>query len=79
MEKLSTINFFQTSIVSMAFSKTDMLHKEVYLFERIDSVRSNDRMKYLKCIVFIRPTKNNIAQICNELRNPKYGSYYICK
>lgn len=63
----------------MAFSQSDMLQKEVYLFERLDSARSNERMKHLKCIVFIRPTKNNIASLCYELRNPRFGSYYICK
>lgn len=63
----------------MAFSQSDMLQKEVYLFERIDSGRSNERMKHLKCIIFIRPTKTNVALLCQELRSPKYGSYYICK
>lgn len=63
----------------MAFSQSDMLQKEVYLFERLDAIRSNERMKHLKCLVFIRPTKNNIAQLCHELRNPRFGSYFICK
>lgn len=71
--------YFQTSIISMAFSQSDMLQREVYLFERIDSGRSNERMKYLKCIVFIRPTKQNIQLLAQELRSPKYGSYFLCK
>lgn len=61
----------------MAFSQSDMMQKEVYLFERLDTAHSNERMKHLKAIVFIRPTKNNIAFLCNELRSPRYGSYYI--
>lgn len=69
----------QTSVVSMAHSQTEMLQREVYLFERIDSGRSNERLKYLKCIVFIRPTKENILRLSNELKSPKYGSYFICK
>jgi len=63
----------------MAFSQSDMLQREVYLFERLDSGRSNERLKYLKCIVFIRPTKQNIQLLANELRNPKYSAYYICE
>ncbi|XP_055384171.1 vacuolar protein sorting-associated protein 45 [Condylostylus longicornis] len=66
-----------TSVISMALSQSDMLKKEVYLFERIDSGRSNERLKYLKCIVFIRPTKQNLALLAEELRSPKYGAYYI--
>lgn len=69
----------QTSIVSMAFAQSEMLQKEVYLFERIDSGRSNERLKYLKCIVFIRPTRDNILRLQSELKSPKYGSYYISK
>lgn len=61
----------------MAFSQSDMMQKEVYLFERLDTAHSNERLKHLKAIVFIRPTKNNIALLCNELRSPRYGSYYI--
>lgn len=63
----------------MAFSQSDMLQEEVYLFERLDLPRSDERMKHLKCIVFLRPNKNNIAAICHELRNPRYGSYFICR
>uniref|UniRef100_A0A6B2ELS1 Vacuolar protein sorting-associated protein 45 n=1 Tax=Phlebotomus kandelakii TaxID=1109342 RepID=A0A6B2ELS1_9DIPT len=66
-----------TSIVSMAFSQSDMLQKDVFLFERIDSPRSSERLKHLKCIVFLRPNKNNIALLSHELRSPKYGSYYV--
>ncbi|XP_011211205.1 vacuolar protein sorting-associated protein 45 [Bactrocera dorsalis] len=66
-----------TSIISMAFSQSDMLQREVFLFERLDSGRSNERMKNLKCIVFIRPTKQNIQLLADELRSPKYGAYFI--
>lgn len=63
----------------MAFAQSEMLQKEVFLFERLDSVRSNEKLKYLKCIVFIRPTKDNIFMLQQELQSPKFGSYYICK
>lgn len=63
----------------MAFSQSDMLQKEVFLFERLDTgAGSKERMKHLKCIVFIRPTPANVAALCNELRSPRFGSYFIC-
>uniref|UniRef100_A0A2M4ALU3 Vacuolar protein sorting-associated protein 45 n=1 Tax=Anopheles triannulatus TaxID=58253 RepID=A0A2M4ALU3_9DIPT len=65
------------SVVSMAFAQSEMLMKEVFLFERIDVERSRERLKYLKCIVFIRPTRENIMLLQRELRSPKFGSYYI--
>lgn len=77
--KLRILFMFQTSIVSMVYSQSEILQKEVYLFERIDSQSKRDNMKYMKCIVFLRPTSENIALLCRELRNPKFGVYYICK
>lgn len=65
------------TIVSLLFSQSEMLMKEVYLFERIDSSNSTDSLTHLKCIVFIRPTKENIQLLCNELKCPKYGTYFI--
>jgi vacuolar protein sorting-associated protein 45 len=53
--------------------------KEVYLFDRIDAAVRNEGLKHLKCIVFVRPTEENIRLLCDELRYPKYGIYYICK
>ncbi|KAK0079672.1 hypothetical protein PV325_000961 [Microctonus aethiopoides] len=66
-----------TSIVSLVYSHSEILMKEVYLFEKIDAPVRSEALKHLKCIVFIRPTKENVALLCNELRNPKYGIYYI--
>lgn len=66
-----------TSIVSMVYTQSEILQKEVYLFERLDSRSSEEPMKHLKCIVFIRPTKDNVTLLSNELRNPRYGMYYI--
>ncbi|KAG1674112.1 Vacuolar protein sorting-associated protein 45 [Nymphon striatum] len=64
------------SIVSMVFAQSEILQKEVYLFERIDS-QNRQVMKHLKCITFLRPTKENVELLSNELRFPKYGQYYI--
>lgn len=56
-----------------------MLQKEVYMFENIEITSQCDyeNMKHLKCIAMLRPTKENIALLCKELKNPKFGSYYI--
>lgn len=68
----------QTSIVSMVYGQSEIQQREVYLFERIDA-GNQEPMKHLKCIAFLRPTKENIHTLAMELRRPRYGSYYICK
>ena len=34
-------------------------------------------MLYVKAILFIRPTSENISNLCIELQKPKFGKYYI--
>lgn len=68
-----------TSIVSMVFGQSEIQQKEVFLLERIDSQNQSNltSLRYLKCLVFLRPTQQNVELLCSELRNPKYGAYYI--
>jgi len=63
-------------IVSIVFSQSQILQKEVYLFERLD-VKAREKMAHLKAVCFIRPTMNNIKDLCAELRDPKYGEYHL--
>ncbi|KAL3866037.1 hypothetical protein ACJMK2_043378 [Sinanodonta woodiana] len=65
-----------TSIVSVVYAQSEILQKEVYLFERIDA-GGRETMKHLKCICFLRPTRENVQLLAEELRMPKYGLYYI--
>ncbi|CAH3038527.1 unnamed protein product [Pocillopora meandrina] len=65
-----------TGVVSMVYSQSEVLQKEVYLFERIDT-SGRETMKHLKAICFLRPTKENVEHLCSELKNPKYGTYYL--
>uniref|UniRef100_A0A8C9WLU0 Vacuolar protein sorting-associated protein 45 n=1 Tax=Scleropages formosus TaxID=113540 RepID=A0A8C9WLU0_SCLFO len=65
-----------TSIVSVVYTQSEILQKEVYLFERIDS-QNRENMKHLKAICFLRPTKENVEHLIQELRRPKYSVYFI--
>ncbi|KAL3275573.1 hypothetical protein HHI36_020329 [Cryptolaemus montrouzieri] len=69
-----------TSIISMVYSQSEIQQKEVYLLERISDSQtpnSGTPLRYLKCLVFVRPTTENIKSLCYELTRPKYGAYYI--
>ena len=46
----------QTGIVSMVYTQSEVLQKEVYLFERVDT-SGRETMKHLKAICFLRPTR----------------------
>ena len=36
-------------------------------------------MKHLKCLCLLRPTKQNLFNLIQELKQPRYGQYYICE
>uniref|UniRef100_A0A8C4X1R7 Vacuolar protein sorting-associated protein 45 n=1 Tax=Eptatretus burgeri TaxID=7764 RepID=A0A8C4X1R7_EPTBU len=65
-----------TAVVSVAFAQSELLQKEVYLFEHL-GVGSRDSMQHLRAICFLRPTQENIDLLCRELQHPKYGAYLI--
>ncbi|KAK9885906.1 hypothetical protein WA026_013780 [Henosepilachna vigintioctopunctata] len=77
--KLLMMDKETTSIISMVYSQSEIQQKEVYLLERITDSQnqSSTALKYLKCLVFLRPTAENIKLLCYELTRPKYGTYYI--
>nr|CAG4649208.1 EOG090X03QA [Scapholeberis mucronata]SVE93528.1 EOG090X03QA [Scapholeberis mucronata] len=64
-------------IVSVAYSQSEILQKEVYLFEQIDKSANGPVMKHLKCVAFLRPSQENIQLLAAELKSPRYGVYYI--
>ena len=61
----------------MVYSSSDMLQKEVFIFERIDSA-GKKQLKHLTAICFLRPIAENIEALVNELQSPKYGNYFLC-
>ena len=46
-----------------------------FLNVNVQSYRTN--LSYLKCVVLIRPTSENIRLLGREVASPRYGSYYV--
>ncbi|KAL4989021.1 Sec1-like protein [Aspergillus falconensis] len=63
-------------IVSTAITQSALLNHEVYLIDRVDNA-ARERMRHLRCLCFIRPSAASIQLLIDELREPKYGEYYI--
>lgn len=70
----------QVSIVSVVYSQSDLLQKEVFLVELVDSIsKSREPMSHLKAVYFLRPTSENIQQMRRQLASPRFGEYHLCK
>ncbi|UZJ52979.1 hypothetical protein CBS101457_002299 [Exobasidium rhododendri] len=65
-----------TPIISISLTQSSLLSHEVYLTDRIDNT-SRDRMRHLKCITLLRPTRESIDALEVELKTPKYSSYSL--
>ena len=63
-------------MVSMVISRSQVLEKEVFLFQRIDA-QGRGQMLHLKAIVFLRPTRDNIELLAKELMAPMFGEYHL--
>eukprot|EP00026_Physarum_polycephalum_P006009 Phypoly_transcript_06049.p1 GENE.Phypoly_transcript_06049~~Phypoly_transcript_06049.p1 ORF type:complete len:564 (+),score=108.74 Phypoly_transcript_06049:40-1692(+) len=65
-----------TGVVSMVYTQSQILQKEVFLFEKVDQA-NREVMGHLKAVCFVRPTEENIKLLKDELSSPKYGEYHI--
>ncbi|KAF5444622.1 hypothetical protein F2P56_033742 [Juglans regia] len=68
----------QVSIVSVAYSQSELLQKEVFLVELVDSIsKSKESMSHLKAVFFLRPTSENIHHLRRQLASPRFGEYHL--
>ena len=65
-------------MISLVYSRTAILQKEVFLIGTIDQI-PEEKLTHLKAIFFCRCTDKNIKLIGQELQNPKFSLYNICK
>lgn len=62
--------------MSTAITQSALLNHEVYLIDRLDN-QSREKMRHLRCLCFVRPSPDSIQFLIEELREPKYGEYYV--
>jgi len=74
--KVMLLDAETTPIVSLAFAQSALMRQEIYLFERLQSSPVKEDLRHLKCIVIVRP-EDSINNVCAEIANPRYGSYYL--
>lgn len=64
------------AMVSLVCAQSDIMEKEVFLFERLDNA-SREVLLHLNAVVLVRPTLANVGLLSTELRDPKYGEYHL--
>ncbi|KAI3616277.1 vacuolar protein sorting-associated protein 45 [Moniliophthora roreri] len=74
--KVLLLDAHTTPIVSLASTQSTLLSHQVYLTDRIDNVK-RDRMPHMKCVCFLHINDASLEALETELREPKYGEYYL--
>lgn len=64
-----------TRILSLVCTQTQLLDRQVYLTDRL--AKKRDKLRHLNATVLVRPTADNVALLCEELRDPRYGAYKL--
>ncbi|KAK4747650.1 hypothetical protein SAY87_014236 [Trapa incisa] len=76
--KVLVLDSQTVSVVSVAYTQSELLKKEVFLVELIDSIsKSKESMPHLKAIYFLRPTSENIQYVRRQLASPRFGEYHL--
>ena len=63
------------SILSVVMAFSEIMEMDIFLVERIKAPR--EPMNHLTGVYFVRPTIENVTLISQELKSPKYASYYL--
>ena len=73
--KVLLLDSVTTRTISMVYSQTQILSKEVYLVEHLS--KDHEEMGHLKAAVFIQPTEENLELMMKHLRDPKFQEYHL--
>jgi len=76
--KILILDKYTTGVVAQVKGQTEMLDMGVYLFNQLGRrPETASDVTHLEAIVLIRPTRENITLLEQELRKPSHKSYHI--
>lgn len=75
--KVLLVDHHTMPIISMSHTQSQLLQHDVILIEMLENNHNLTTMKHLNCIVYIKPIRESIAMLCQELSSPHYHHYQI--
>lgn len=75
--KVLLVDQYTMPIISMSYTQSQLLQHDVILIEMLGNHRDLSSMKHLNCVVYIKPLKESIIMLCDELASPHYNHYQL--
>lgn len=75
--KVLLVDHHTMPIISMSYTQSQLLQHDVVLIEMLENYRNLAVMKHLNCAVFIKPVKESVVMLANELASPHYSNYQV--
>lgn len=64
-----------SGIISIIYTQSKLYKNDVYLIQKIEDV--HEKLMHLKAVYFVRPTKDNLALIKQEIAAPHFKEYHL--
>lgn len=64
-------------IIAMSYTQSQLLQHDVILVEMLGKSNKLSDMKLLNCVIYVKPCRESIAFVCEELKAPHYGHYQL--
>jgi vacuolar protein sorting-associated protein 45 len=74
--KVLLLDEHTNAIISVAFTQSELMKSEVFLVDLLKSEK-REKMPNVRCITFLRPTRDNYHLLKEELADPKYQAYSL--
>lgn len=64
-------------LFSLVMTKSSAIKEEIFMFEEIKNLKTQNKNMNVKAIFFLKPSEENISLLVQLLKQPIYGEYYV--
>lgn len=75
--KVLLVDTYTMPIIAVSYTQSQLLQNDVILVEMLGKADKLSEMRNLNCVIYVRPCRESVELVCDELRAPHYGHYQL--